>query len=136
MNHFPRLIVAGTTSGAGKTTVALGLMGTLARRGLRVQAFKVGPDFIDPSYHTLLTGHPSRNLDSWLLGKDRVRWIFRRAAAQADISIIEGVMGLYDSFGPTDDAGSTAEIAKVLKAPVLLVVDGGMMARSAAAMVQ
>jgi cobyrinic acid a,c-diamide synthase len=136
MSNLARMIIAGTQSGVGKTTVALGLMGVLAHRGLGIQAFKVGPDFIDPSYHSLLTGRPSRNLDSWMLGKDRVKWIFRRAAAGADISIIEGVMGLYDGFAPTEDAGSTAQIAKLLKAPVILVVDAGMMARSVAAMVR
>ncbi|HEV3344165.1 MAG TPA: cobyrinate a,c-diamide synthase [Pirellulales bacterium] len=122
-----RLVVAGTHSGAGKTTVTLGLMAALARRGLRVQPYKVGPDYIDPTWHTAVTGVPSRNLDLWLLSKPTVK---RLASRPADISIIEGVMGLFD--GP----GSTAELARFLKAPVVLVVDGHGMAGSAAAVVR
>jgi cobyrinic acid a,c-diamide synthase len=122
-----RLVVAGTHSGAGKTTVTLGLMAALARRGLRVQPYKAGPDYIDPTWHTAVTGVPSRNLDLWLLSKSTVK---RLASRPADISIIEGVMGLFD--GP----GSTAEMARLLKAPVVLVVDGHGMAGSAAAVVR
>lgn len=135
MNRYPRLVVAGTASGVGKTTVTLGILAALRKRGRRAQPFKVGPDFIDPSHHQAATGRPSRNLDGWLLGAHLNRSIFARAAADAEISIIEGMMGLFDGSSPVDEVGSTAELAKQLNAPVLLVVDGSAMARSAAAMV-
>jgi cobyrinic acid a,c-diamide synthase len=135
MNHYPRLVIAGTHSGAGKTTATLAILAALRERGRQVQPFKVGPDFIDPSHHRAVTGRPSRNLDGWMLGADRNRSIFARAAADADISVIEGMMGLFDGSSPTNDIGSTAESAKQLDAPVVLVVDGSAMARSAAAMV-
>ncbi|MGH7216914.1 MAG: cobyrinate a,c-diamide synthase [Nitrospiraceae bacterium] len=131
---FPRLVIAGTHSGVGKTTVTLAIMAALKVRGRRVQAFKVGPDFIDTGHHTALTGRPSRNVDGWMLGEAVNRDIFTSAAADADISIIEGMMGLFDGSSPVNDIGSTAEMAKQLDAPVLLVVDGSAMARSAAAM--
>ena len=132
---FPRLVIAGSHSGAGKTTVTLALLAALKTRGRRVQAFKVGPDFIDPGHHAALTGRPSRNLDGWMLGPTVSRQIFLKAAVGADLSIIEGMMGLFDGSSPTDEKGSTAEAAKLLDAPVLLVVDGSAMARSAAALV-
>jgi len=131
----PRLVIAGTHSGVGKTTVTLAILAALTARGRRVQAFKVGPDFIDPSHHTAVTGQPSRNLDGWMLGEVVNREIFTRAEADADISIIEGMMGLFDGSSPVNEIGSTAELAKQLDAPVLLVIDGSAMARSAAAMV-
>ncbi|ALA58251.1 cobyrinate a,c-diamide synthase [Nitrospira moscoviensis] len=131
---FPRLIIAGTQSGVGKTTVTLAILAALRQRGRRVQPFKVGPDFIDSGHHTAVTGRPSRNLDGWMLGESVNREIFVRAAAEADISIIEGMMGLFDGSSPVSDTGSTAELAKQLAAPVLLVIDGSAMARSAAAM--
>ena len=131
----PRLVIAGTQSGVGKTTVTLALLAALNARGLRVQAFKVGPDFIDPGHHTAVTGRPSRNLDGWMLGEAVNRDIFARAAAGMDLSIIEGMMGLFDGSSPVNEIGSTAELAKQLDAPVLLVIDGSAMARSAAAMV-
>ncbi len=134
MTHS-RLIIAGTSSGVGKTTVTLAILAALRQRGRRVQPFKAGPDFIDPSHHTAATGRPSRNLDGWMLGADLNRAIFTKAAADADISIIEGMMGLFDGSSPVNEIGSTAEIAKQLDAPVLLVIDGSAMARSAAAMV-
>jgi cobyrinic acid a,c-diamide synthase len=134
MTH-PRLVIAGTSSGVGKTTVTLAILAALRQRGRRVQAFKAGPDFIDPSHHTAVTGRPSRNLDGWMLGADLNRALFAKAAADADISIIEGMMGLFDGSSPVNEIGSTAEIAKQLDAPVLLVIDGSAMARSAAAMV-
>ena len=131
----PRLIIAGTHSGVGKTTVTLAILAALKARGCRVQAFKAGPDFIDPSHHAAVTGRPSRNLDGWMLEEAINRDIFIRAAADADISIIEGMMGLFDGSSPVSEMGSTAELAKQLDAPVLLVIDGSAMARSAAAMV-
>uniref|UniRef100_UPI000472A7A6 cobyrinate a,c-diamide synthase n=1 Tax=Paenibacillus maysiensis TaxID=1155954 RepID=UPI000472A7A6 len=121
--------------GAGKTTVTLGLMKAFADSGLRVQGFKCGPDYIDPTYHTAATGTPSRNLDSWMTSPDTVRETFIRASEGADISVIEGVMGLYDGKDPLSNTGSTAEIAMLTDSPVLLVVDVRSMARSAAAIV-
>lgn len=132
---IPRLVVSGTHSGVGKTTVTLAILAALKARGRRVQAFKVGPDFIDPGHHNVVTGRPSRNLDGWMLGEAINREIFARASAGADVSIIEGMMGLFDGSSPVNDIGSTAELAKQLNAPVLLVIDGSAMARSAAAMV-
>lgn len=134
MKNLPRLVIAGTHSGAGKTTLSTAIMAALNRAGYRVQPYKTGPDYIDPGYHTAATGRISRNLDSFFLGEDGVREMFFRSAAEADLSIIEGVMGLYDGLGATD-WGSTAHVAKIIKAPVLLVVDARSMARSAAAMV-
>ena len=135
MRIRPRLIIAGTHSGVGKTTVTLALLSAFTRRGRCVQAFKAGPDFIDPGHHSLATGRPSRNLDGWMLGEGLNRSIFTRAAAGADLSIIEGMMGLFDGSSPVNERGSTAELAKQLHAPVLLVIDASAMARSAAAMV-
>jgi len=131
----PRLVIAGTHSGVGKTTVTLAVLAALKARGSQVQAFKAGPDFIDPGHHTAVTGRPSRNLDGWMLGETVNREIFIRASADADIAIIEGMMGLFDGSSPVSEIGSTAELAKQLDAPVLLVIDGSAMARSAAAMV-
>jgi cobyrinic acid a,c-diamide synthase len=130
-----RLVIAGTGSGAGKTTVTLGLMKAFAEKGLKVQGFKCGPDYIDPTYHTAVTGIASRNLDSWMTSGDYVLDLFNRASADADISIIEGVMGLYDGKDPLSNTGSTAEIAMITDSPVVLVVDVRSMARSAAAVV-
>ena len=131
----PGLIVAGIRSGCGKTSVALGLMRALTRRGLTVQAFKVGPDFIDPGHHALATGRPSHNLDGWMCGADGLRAIYARYAPGADLAVVEGVMGLYDGFSATDPAGSTAQAARILGLPVLLVADAASMARSVAALV-
>jgi cobyrinic acid a,c-diamide synthase len=133
--RYARLIIAGTQSGVGKTTATLALLAALKARGRRVQAFKVGPDFIDPGHHAAITGQPSRNLDSWMLGATMSREIFLRPATDTDISIIEGMMGLFDGSSPVSEEGSTAEIAKHLRAPVLLVIDGSAIARSVAAMV-
>ncbi len=133
--RIPRLVIAGTYSGVGKTTVTLALLAALKVRGCLVQPFKAGPDFIDPGHHSAVTGRPSRNLDGWMLGESVNREIFTRASADADLSIIEGMMGLFDGSSPVNEIGSTAELAKQLDAPVLLVIDGSAMARSAAAMV-
>lgn len=128
------LLVAGTHSGSGKTTVSLALMAALKRRGLKVQAFKVGPDFIDPGHHQKVTGRPSHNLDGWMLPLAQSREIFARYAADADVVVVEGVMGLYDGFDPVADDGSSAQMAKALNLPVLLVADCHSMARSVAAL--
>lgn len=135
MTLYPRLVIAGTHSGVGKTTVTLAIMAALRMRGRLVQPFKAGPDFIDPGHHRAATGRISRNLDGWMLGADLNRQIFAHGAADADISIVEGMMGLFDGSSPVNEIGSTAELAKQLDAPVLLVIDGSAMARSAAAMV-
>jgi cobyrinic acid a,c-diamide synthase len=130
------LLIGGVTSGVGKTTIATGLMGVLARHNLKVQPFKTGPDYIDTSYHTWVTGNPSRNLDTWMLSHRAVVELFNRAMRGKDIGIIEGVMGLYDGHSATADTASSAELAKLLKVPVILVVDARNGARSLAAMVQ
>jgi cobyrinic acid a,c-diamide synthase len=132
---IPRLVVAGVSSGVGKTTVAVALARALRARGLRPALFKCGPDYLDPTYHARVTGTASQNLDGWMMGQNAVLATFAHAAAGAEVAIIEGVMGLYDGASATSDAGSTAEIAKWLDAPVVLVVDAGAMARSIAAVV-
>jgi cobyrinic acid a,c-diamide synthase len=130
----PRVVVAGTHSGAGKTTVATGLLAALRAAGHRPAAAKVGPDFIDPGYHALACGRPPRNLDAWLCGLDAVAPLAARAAAGADLLVVEGVMGLFD--GAADGApSSTADIARALAAPVLLVVDAASQSSSVAAVV-
>ena len=136
MSESRRIVIAGTGSGAGKTTVTLGLLAALKRRGHVVQGFKCGPDYIDPTYHTAVTGRASRNLDSFMLSPDAVREIFVRGSEGADISIIEGVMGMYDGKEPTSDRGSTAEISILTDSPILLVVNCQSIARSAAAIVK
>jgi cobyrinic acid a,c-diamide synthase len=130
-----RLVIAGTSSGAGKTTIATGLLAALRARGLRVAPFKVGPDFIDPSYHALASGRPGRNLDAFLSGPELIAPLFRHGAAGADVAVIEGVMGLYDGASGRGELASTAHVAKLLRAPVVLVVDAAAMARSVAAIV-
>ena len=130
----PRLVVAAPASGHGKTTVATGLMAALRGRGLAVSGHKVGPDYIDPGYHALATGRPGRNLDPVLCGEDLIVPLLRHGAAGADIAVVEGVMGLFDGRGSTS-FGSTAHVAKLLSAPVLLVVDAAAQGRSVAALV-
>ncbi|HET6571540.1 MAG TPA: cobyrinate a,c-diamide synthase [Solirubrobacterales bacterium] len=132
---FSAIVVAGTHSGVGKTSVTLGLIGALARRGLTVQPFKVGPDFIDPLHHTKAAGRASRNLDGWMLDPDTNRACFARASAGVDAAVIEGVMGLFDGSEGGSDRGSTAEMTKMLGLAVVLVIDASAMARSAAALI-
>lgn len=130
---MPRLVVAGTASGIGKTSVMIGLTRALRDRGLKVAVFKCGPDYLDPTYHVRAAGGTCHNLDGWMMGRDAVIGTFARACEGADIALIEGVMGLFDGVSPTTEEGSTAEIAKWLDAPVMLVVDVSGMARTVAA---
>lgn len=132
----PRLVIAGTGSGVGKTSLALGLCRALVRGGMRVQAFKVGPDFLDPTHLAAATGRPCHNLDGWMCGEGYVRRLFAEATQAADIAVIEGVMGLFDGASPAALEGSTAEIARWLDAPVLLVCNAHGVARSLAATVK
>jgi cobyrinic acid a,c-diamide synthase len=130
----PRLVIAGTSSGVGKTTVATGLMAAFRRRGVRVASAKVGPDFIDPGYHSAATGRPGRNLDAWMCGPQAIAPLAATAATGCDLLIVEGVMGLFD--GAADGgAASTADVARLLDAPVVLVVDARSMSQSVAALV-
>jgi cobyrinic acid a,c-diamide synthase len=128
-------VIAGTQSGVGKTTVALAVMAALRRRGLRVQPFKVGPDFIDPGLHAEVCGVASYNLDGWMLTRKYNRGCFLRNMHRKDVGVVEGMMGLYDGRSGATDEGSTAEMAKLLRLPVILVVDVFAMARSVAALV-
>jgi|SRR5579864_144162 len=129
-------VVAGTASGVGKTTVALALMAAFRERGYFVQPFKCGPDFLDPGHHSALCGRRARNLDTWMLDDDANRAIFESALRDADVAIVEGMMGLYDGVSSGTGEGSTAEIAKLLNLPVVLVLDAANSARSIAAVVK
>ena len=135
LREVPRIVIAGVSSGVGKTTVTVALARALRSRGLRVALFKCGPDYLDPTYHARAVGHASQNLDGWMMGREAVRSTFLAATRDADVALIEGVMGLFDGASPTSEEGSTAEIAKWLEAPVVLVVDAGGMARSVGALV-
>lgn len=130
---IPRLVIAGTASGVGKTTTFVALAAALRARGLVVAAFKCGPDYLDPTYHARATGAVSHNLDGWMMGRAAVTATFARATRGADIALIEGVMGLYDGASPDGEEGSAAEIAKWLAAPVVAVVDASGIARTLAA---
>jgi cobyrinic acid a,c-diamide synthase len=130
---IPRIIIAGTTSGVGKTSITLGILYILKNLGFKIQAFKVGPDFIDPSYHHFVTNSPSYNLDSWLMGKKGLIDTFEKYTIGKDIAVIEGVMGLFDGIGGKNDFASTAHIAKILNSPIILVIDASKAARSLAA---
>src|SRR5215467_10326609 len=135
MRSLFAFVVAGTHSGVGKTTISLGIMAALRQRGLKVQPFKIGPDFIDPGLHAKVCGVPSYNLDGWMLSKDYNRQSFQKNLREKDVAVIEGMMGLYDGRSGVTEDGSTAEMAKLLGLPVILVVDASAMARSAAAMI-
>lgn len=132
---MPRLVIAAPSSGSGKTTVATGLMAALAGRGLAVSPHKVGPDYIDPGYHALATGRVGRNLDAYLCGPELVGPLFAHGARGCDIAVVEGVMGLYDGAAGEGELASTAHVAKLLRAPVVLVVDASSQSRSVAALV-
>ncbi|MBM3227148.1 MAG: cobyrinate a,c-diamide synthase, partial [Candidatus Tectomicrobia bacterium] len=136
MHAIPRLVIAAPHSHSGKTTVTLALLAALTQRGLRVAPFKVGPDYIDPQMHRQAVGRPCYNVDTYLVPPERVRDTFCRVAQHADLAIIEGVMGLFDGSGPTSRVGSTAEVATLLQAPVVLVIDAAGMAASVGALVR
>jgi len=133
LRNIPRIVVAAIGSGAGKTTATVALIGAMRARGLKVAPFKCGPDYLDPTYHQRAAGVRSHNLDGWMMTRDSVLATLARVSADADLAVIEGMMGLFDSATPTGDEGSTAEIAKWLDAPVILVTDASGIARTIAA---
>lgn len=133
--NVPRLVIAAPSSGSGKTTVATGLMAAFSQRGLAVSPHKAGPDYIDPGYHALATGRPGRNLDAFMCGPELVAPLFAHGAAACDLAVVEGVMGLYDGAAGRGELASTAQVAKLLRAPVVLVVDASSQSRSVAALV-
>jgi len=136
MTRCPTLVIAGTHSGAGKTSFTLALARALTRRGRKTQTFKVGPDFLDPTYLALASGRPCYNLDGWMAGHDHCRRLFARTTTDADCALVEGVMGLFDGADAQSDDGSTAEIARMLDAPIVLVTNVHGMGRSLAALVK
>jgi cobyrinic acid a,c-diamide synthase len=125
---LPRIVLAGVSSGVGKTTITTAFIAHARTRGIRVQPFKVGPDYIDPSHLAVAAVRSCYNLDTWMMPPSRMLDVFCTAAAPADIAVIEGVMGLYDGQSSTSDVGSTAEVAKILQALVVLVIDASAMA--------
>ena len=133
--EIPRILIAGDRSSAGKTTISIGIMSVLRDMGYTVQPYKVGLDFIDPSYHTEVTGRYSRNIDGYLMSKDAVCEVFSHASNGADIAVIEGVRGLFEGLEATSDIGSTAQIAKILQCPVILAINARSITRSTAALV-
>lgn len=130
-----RFVLAGTGSGVGKTTIAMGLLKALSNRGLKVQAFKSGPDYIDTAFHTHVTGNASRNLDGWMLSEEMNKYLLKENISDCDIAVIEGAMGLYDGAADGSNTGSTAHISKITKTPVILIVNGGGASTSVAATV-
>lgn len=131
---IPSITIAGTTSGVGKTSITLAILFKLKNMGYKVQSFKIGPDYIDPSYHSIVTNNNAYNLDSWLMGVQGVKDTFERTTKYVDLAVIEGVMGLYDGANGKTDFASTAQIAKILKSQVILVIDASKASRSIAAM--
>ena len=129
---IPRIVIAGTHSGVGKSTITMGLLMALKKRGLNPQSFKAGPDYLDPMHHTMVLGKECRNLDTWMFGAEAER-LFIEGSKGSGISVVEGVMGLYDGIDGTSEEGSTAHLSKVIRAPVVLVIDAKSMARSAGA---
>lgn len=129
----PRVVLSSNSSDAGKTLVTMAILWLLTKRGYKVQPFKVGPDYIDPGYHTIASGIASRNLDSWIMNEDTIKNSFVKSAAKADLAVIEGVRGLYEAESPINEKGSTAHIAKILRAPVIIVMNCQSITRSAAA---
>ncbi len=129
-----RFIIGGTQSGVGKTTITAALIRALTSRSLKIQPFKVGPDYIDPGYHNLASGRQTRNLDGWMLQEGQIKEVLGRNTPPGVTGVIEGVMGLYDGYSSRGEEGSTAHIAKITKTPVILIIDGSKMARSAAAL--
>ncbi|MHC4268931.1 MAG: cobyrinate a,c-diamide synthase [Planctomycetota bacterium] len=136
MNKLPRIMIAGTNSGVGKTTVTIGIMSALVQKGIKVQGFKSGPDYIDPSHHSFVTGNSSRNLDTWVMNDNTCRELFARSAVNSDLSVVEGVMGLYDGSIDSTGHGSSAHLAKILQTPVILVINAKGIAQSAGAIVK
>ncbi|MFJ7072332.1 cobyrinate a,c-diamide synthase [Streptomyces sp. NPDC098781] len=134
-SSVPRLVIAAPSSGSGKTTVATGLMAAFAARGLAVSPHKVGPDYIDPGYHALASGRVGRNLDAYLCGPELIGPLFLHGARGCDVAVVEGVMGLYDGAAGEGELASTAQVAKLVRAPVVLVVDASSQSRSVAALV-
>ncbi|KAA1293756.1 cobyrinate a,c-diamide synthase [Leptospira interrogans] len=133
---IPRIVIGGTGSGVGKTTIALALTQILRKKGLKVATFKCGPDYLDPTYHSRASQKICHNLDGWLMGKESVLNTFYQACHNVDIAIIEGMMGLFDGHSPNSEIGSTAEIAKWLASPVLVVLDTRGMARTVSAILK
>ncbi len=131
--NAPRVVLSSVGSDSGKTLVAAALIAILRGRGYSVQPFKIGPDYIDTMYHTAAAGRASRNIDSWIMGEDGVQKAFARGMRGADVAIIEGVRGLYEGASPIEDAGSTVHVAKILKAPVVIVLNSQSLTRTAAA---
>ena len=132
MQKIPRIVIAGTTSGVGKTSISCAVINALKNQGYSVQAFKVGPDYIDPTYLSAISGKPARNLDSWIMGKEGVKKSFTKNST-SDISVIEGVMGYYDGFSGRSNLSSTHHVASILESPVILIMDASKTARSIAA---
>lgn len=130
-----RIVIGGASSNVGKTTFTLGLMKAMVKRGLKTQGFKTGPDYIDPAFHTHVTGYKSRNLDSWMLDEESIKHLYNANSSDKDVAIIEGVMGMYDGFSGDMSIGSTAHLSKILKTPIVLLIDGSGIAASAAAVV-